>query len=42
VIIIIKIRANDFWVNSLPLFDDDKAHGVILNNIGRGFKWSSP
>ena len=27
--VIIKTRANSLWANNLPLFDDDKTHGVI-------------
>ena len=27
--VIIKTRANGFWANNLPLFDNDKTHGVI-------------
>ena len=37
-IIIIKTRVNDLWANNLPLFDDDKTHGVILDKYGRHFK----
>jgi len=29
--VIIKSRANDLWANNLPLLDDDKINGVIIN-----------
>jgi len=36
--VIIKTRANGLWANNLPLFDDDKTYGVIINILGRDFK----
>jgi len=29
--VIIKSRVNGLWANNLPLFDDDKTKGVIIN-----------
>ena len=41
-LIIIKTRVMGLWVNNLPLFDDDKTHGVIYAWIKDKLHRSSP
>ena len=41
-LIIIKTRVMGLWANNLPLFDDDKTHGVIYAWIKVKLQRSSP